>query len=318
MKNNTFHICDISSYEDDFFEDYKNDTITIENIKDFGIEYLVEIPTLEDEPTTSDTLTKDVLKWSKLSELLEDFIYDVDYGMVDSDELTELIDEQTYLLFSDYAIIKKNKKGDGFTVIKHHEIENCLSTLNFNIGENDEFIDVDENISYSSKFHNVNTNFDEIRNFTDYIESIIENDFGHIFLTNIEEDLRYDTALITDKHYLFKEFPEFKKIEPTKNGIYYENNYDNLYFYIIRNLINNNPINVIFKTVVTKGNIKEKIKNKEKIIHKIYGGFLYIDNNKVVFKQLTAKELSESLNNIDSNTIYCGNDKSDVICGFDL
>jgi hypothetical protein len=130
--------------------------------------------------------------------------------------------------------------------------------------------------------------------------------------------LRYDTVLINDNHYLYKEFPEFKHLEPTKNGIYYENSYHNFYFYIIKNLMNNKPIDVVFKTVVTKGNIKEKIKNNEKIIHKIYGGFLYIEHNKVVFKQLTAKELSELLNNIDSNTIYCGKDKTDVICGFDL
>lgn len=258
----------------------------------------------------------------------------------------DIVEDRLGHLIYKHVVVRKTLKTNKFNIVKETQIQNSFKDLQqslikkmSNLTENDlEFTEEDfkefENSIDGVVKHVINTdkiNYtnDDIYKFIDYIESIIENDYYHLTL-GVDEYRYYDICIMKqngDMHKQYIKMGQLKNETPSKLGYIYENGFEKLVNFISFNLLWERPIGYTVNNIITKGNIRQLIKENITVIRKYYGGLVCNINGNFIFKKGTAEDVKDSLtvnhqngNEIlpDKGHIYCGGDKDDIICGFEL
>jgi hypothetical protein len=279
-------------------EDLENsEKYSYKELKKLGIQFYCEIPDINGSGSYCDDINYyEVLTYNKLSELIEDYLYSFDienmenFNSIAGERINNLIFE-TIILKQDLEI-KSPKK---YSIVESSIVANCLNQI---MGTEAREIDNINIINFEEKY----------LEFTKKVESLIEKDFAHL---SAASDVTYD-FVISKKQ---------------KNDIItfeYENGYDEFKKFIKQTLLFNKVVGCTLSTNLSKYN---KQINKSPI-KKVYGFILYLNNNdEFEIKQSTSKEVLDSytINSAtnekiepDKETIYCGEEKNDIICGFDL
>jgi len=169
----------------------------------------------------------------------------------------------------------------------------------------------------------------DVTKFTDTLEGLIEKDLGRLNIAGAEGV--YDVCIIREKSKRFKTCVKKKHCELIKaegRKFAYENKYENLKKFIIFNLVyRENILGVSFRTTISDVDFEDKLKEGEKVIQKSYGFYLALNNGKFIAENIKAKDLLKACTKNsrtgeelepEENVIYCGLEKEDYICGFDL
>jgi hypothetical protein len=245
---------------------------------------------------TDDFKHKDVIKVRGLKKLLKKFY--LEYDFYDIDELAESILMEDYLIFS-YDKFKK-------TVTKAVEssILDILSEIKAEI-----IYAQTMNMNSSSVINKMElSSRSEIDEFLDKVESNIENS-AHLVMS-----IDYDGMIIKKNSSDHKKYEDDLEYADERNGFIYEHGIFTTKIHIARILLDNGIIG--FSLSERVGEYYKKF------------GFIMIYNEGVInMSQLSARDVLESYSSIDGveidmsynkNFIFCGPDKDDVICGFDL
>ena len=170
---------------------------------------------------------------------------------------------------------------------------------------------------------NKNIKCETIDVFLHKAESLMEKDSARISMASITPNgyNTYDFVICKENSLLHKYMTENTNAKSSnENGIIYENTKNEVYNWMYDNLKTNYVIGCTLNVCITD---ITKIPPDKTLYHKLYGFFM--DSNNLT--QLTAAEVkedhsthaitNEQLKHID-DSIYCGYEKDDIICGFDL
>lgn len=319
MSKNKYYLCNATASKLDKHE-YDKLILTEEDIIDNNLMFVNQIlDDLESDEIQINRIDDNTLVYSSLIELLSAFKYEFEFEFDDSEIIPSL--------YRDFIIFRYNKKSNTFKKVKNSEIAKNIKLLE----EPESKTEYDINLIISELKNKV-PDFDiflsDIHKTLTYFETLFETDINYITLAS--SDTSYDilvTKFQSDEYNRVKS-DIFNNDETTSaGGFMYECGYENIYNYILFQLINGNPIGCTIRTTITKGNINEKVKRGELVMKKVYGGLFYIDQNKLFFDQYNAKDLVEAYTTdtttnkpipAEKDVIYCGKEKHDVICGFEL
>lgn len=343
MSKNEYYICSIDNLEisDNQFEKLFNEEITYKELLNLELQFLIVLPDTDDDICDYNTdINENTLKYNKLSDLIDDFKYNF-YEDSDEIDIDEIAFARFDLLLDSYIVVKRNKKTNKYIFVKDDDLIACHETMLKNdlFDKNNIISNVNEDEHDEMRLSKINdkgeiknNNIDEVsvRNFTDIVEKYLEHDWNHVLLVT-ECGNCYEVCIMKYKGKMFdilKDNKDDDEIDisneiPSKLNYVYENGYNNLIGFIKRQLLSHSALGVSFKTHVTKEN-----KINENALIKVFSGVIFVDNNsKLCFEQANAKDVFDSYTTNaktgekikpDKNIIYCGKDKDDFICGFDM
>ena len=336
MKNNVYYLCQLSDNAiDDFESNYEmfidEEKFDYEDLQNLELVYLTEIPDVHNSSYCDNINSKEVLKYDKLLDLINDYIFggedddeddegetnDIDDSDDEWDEDDELEDKRLDKLLGDipeYHILRYNTKTKKYSIVTQEQIDNCIES------------GIPTNNAFEKKTTEINLqNFEEVFSiFIDKIESLT-GEFGSMITACADEEGRvYNFVIMKDKSQAYKDYIKNARLaykKPTKSGFIYECGFENFKNFVLFNLTFGRNIGCTFR-VFLSGFEAGKIPLK-----KIYGFSMLPMKSGLEIEQLEAKEIL-SCYSFDSKTkeilppskdlIYCGEKQEDFICGFDL
>lgn len=325
-KNNKYYLIlpDNETHDyDDFMnniDEYQN--MTFETLNSLKLRYYCQIPDAFGCGGLSDDIkSNDVIRYNKLSLLMNDYLYKFEYKTYleqhPNEDYDDVLESREVSFIYDILVLRHNLSKDIYSFVKISELEQCIES-NIKTQPYDSIIN-NKTIS-SQEFDN----FFEI--FIDKILSLIEEDFCMLFLSTLKNGVNETSSLCIMKEN-GNSHKDFKKQGLLKNekaykGFVFENSYENFKNYMMFNLMFKRPFGCSLNSNITKD-------HKPGIIYlrKTYGFYIGINGDKIFLEQLHSKEVLESSRPsnkpdksmpMDKYTIYCGKEKDDFICGFDI
>jgi len=326
-----YYLCYIDSQNLDFIE--SEEQYTLQDLYDFSIHFLNDIPDIYGTTSFTDKLIKSSLNYNKLGDLIDDYIFNVD-----EDDLSEMIENAEKLgdedptlsrfetlLDNDFIIFRNDIKTNKFELV---DIDTIINTYNNMFNSSNDEIDLNEydniltnDIISTNKILNFDDNFDE---FINLIESKIESTTAHFTMSYDHPKYKnssYDICIMKKDSNIHKKFlKEIKNVElsSSENGFIYENTFLNLKLLIYSLIEKNVIIGATFS--VPTSDISLYKKSGKNTFFKKYGFLLRNENNKFTYTQLNANDVYISYvtnSKPDKYEIYCGVKDDDIICGFD-
>ncbi|MCK9445504.1 hypothetical protein M0Q50_01255 [bacterium] len=226
------------------------------------------------------------------------------------------------ILLNKICVLRKYKKSKMYKIVKFEEIRNTYYMIEDDIEDIYDDIKYDITITENVLPENKKIIDDFINNF----EKIIEGDECYITLS-CSNNIFYNISVMKEGGYLHKRFLEKDIIVDSRNGLVYENGFNDfskwLYEYSMIN-----SINIMINSTISNDNIKEMFDNGKRIMRKVYGAKIIKTGDKISIKYISANDILLSYTidietgdnvKVDSNMIFCNMiDKNDIICGFDL
>ena len=317
----------------DFLEDIGDlKDIDRKYMKEIGICFYTDIPGADFSSAYCDTISRDVLSFKKLSELIDNYIYCYDDEIEqylnddDDDEIDEEYLEKTIEkikgryenLLNEELVVRRNLKTNKYSFVSTHDLEKCIQDIH-----NNEMICDEQTVNFELD----KSEFDKIDNFIETIESLIEKDYAFITAYNSNEE-SYIINIFKENSYFHKnastetEFTE----DDFHNGFVFENGYENFKKFLLGSCLMFNVVSISIRVNVT--NIEDvKDSDFSNFYQKVYGFGLMSNGEQIELNNLSAKDLLETYTinsetgkpiEPEKNVIYCSLDKNDYICGFDL
>lgn len=326
MKKNQYkyYVCCVDFVVNDI-ELLLSKDLTYDDLMAFGVRFYEEMPFVN-SLHTEDFKSKNILTYTKLSTLINDYLFDYNseliknsiYNDLDVLELTGNISDSTIteyrvseLINYCVVILRHNIKTGQFKLIEDYQILNCIDKI---LGNNT--LNFIQNHSLLSTVEDETLNFSELDLFFENVESLIGKEVG-VMTLYFSEDSFYVFTVFKNHSTLTPKVPESYK---RPNGYFYECGFNNLIDFIIFNATFSRPAGVTLKVMRVNKDLQYSG------IEELYGFSMGMVNHSLQLKQLTAEEVFSAFttdagtgNPIppNSNHIYRGEDKNDVICGFD-
>lgn len=140
MKNKKmYYLCAINEYsvielnQEEREKSFRN--TNYEHLKNNGVVYLTNLPDIDFSSVkySDDIRSNDVIKNNKLSDLVEDFLYDFDGDEEteedDDDSFDEKMDARELALVNDYFIIRMDLKSKKMSIVNSKEIKNTIEIV---------------------------------------------------------------------------------------------------------------------------------------------------------------------------------------------
>jgi hypothetical protein len=305
---------------------YKN--VELKSFVDSEFIFNCEIPDIEGGSMCVENINENrVLTYHNLSSLIEDFVFGYDDYFDEEEDLDEDpfdVDDEINirfdLLLNYFIVLRKNIKTNKYSIVSESEVINCFNKYQENIMESA----LPANIEFEES-EEFSTDFD---NFIKEIENLVEKDFGRLTVTSGVGEV-YEFALFRKNGELHNTMLE-KKIEFSENvhndNFLFEIDLNNFKKFAQHSFATNSGVGIILRTPISEGSVFDN-KNKDKLLVKLYGFGIYLVNDKLTVNRFKANDLLKACTvnaetgepiQAEKNVIYCGAEKDDVICGFDL
>lgn len=320
---------EINDYKDPDGISYINN-LSAKELKEENIQFCCDHPDGKFGSSYCDNVKhSEVLVFEKLLDLINFYLFPIErdengneipYNEEENITPIEAVDNRLQNLLNNVLVLRRNK-DNLFSVVDNFSIQNCFEQMKENlINDNyNAFDDIDDEALAS---------FDEMfTKFTNKIESLVENGEGHFIISSGDLET-FMFPIFKENSNIYKELKKEKendlKIAPKHNDFIYGLEYDGFREYTLLCLLRNFAIGLAFSTNVTKGDESSDVKP----IKKVYGFNILLNfDGSFEYFQLDSKELLDCYT-VDAitreplppekNTIYCGIEKDDIICGFDL
>lgn len=315
---NKYYLCYMDILMQDLDYPEFNESYTLKDLYTFGIQFLSDIPDIDNSVSFTDKLTKKSLKYNKLGELIEDFIF-----CIDEDDFTELLVESDedpvtsrfeLLLYDDYIVFKQNIKTKMFEMVD----ENTLINTHNNIFQKP------SNIIESCDYSGILNFDDDFNEFISSLESKIDSTLATLSLSFDKSNYdfsSYDIYIMKKDSIIHNKLLNDQidvDLNCDDNGFVYENTFLKLKFLIYNLILEYNIIGVAFSVPTSELFIDDKI--SESVFFKKYAYIIGNKDDNLSYIQMTADDVYEAYtmgSKPNKYDIFCGAEKNDIICGFD-
>jgi len=345
-KKHYYYLCSTDALIDD--TEYALTNATEEYVKIIGLKFFNRIPYLE-ESYREDYKDKEVIKYKKLSQLVEDFIFtfndgqydhpldkDIDrvlaldellgvHDLEDDDELEE--DEQSIitlraseLIDQDYLILRLDKRTGKFSFVDSDEIRESVGlVLSRHMSDHLTELFINEMNDYEEPTEEMENPLNDnkvINGLLDKVESLTGKDTGFM-VVHFGEHRTYSFVIFKEKH---PNRIDNDELTQRPNGYFYECGFESLMSFMNFNLMFGRHAGITLKVMRMNDDMEYTG------MHEVYGFSLGTIDEKLVFEQLDAEEVYSAFTTDyetqkplipDKNVIYKGKYPEDVICGFD-